>query len=533
VGYADTLLNWVLRGIFILFGVGAAIGLLRWVRLFFRDRREKYAQRIAIGMILLAIVYAAGHARLLMSRESIEAGRMRYGRYGDPRLAELNRAELRGWIKDCTGDDANALARYGVRDGEVSRVYALGEGGANFVGGGEGAENRDYTVERLFTRDLRRPVSFGEQGELHPTGTDLQLTLCLGATREAWALLEATQRPGVVVVQDVRTGALVAYAATGEAQDAPYGIKRYAIPGSVFKLAWSAIWWDTGQEDTRWPCPPQVQVGSRPIRNFESHEYSSLTVPHGMLVVSCNTAAINMAFELRRRIGGEAIADAMRSYGFAPYSDERPEAEDGFWNTGNQRWSDRMTPPPARIKLRDRYNAFEFAQTAIGQGPVDVTPVAVSRFLQAIGNGGVMLPVTFEAERMREIPEGRRIMKPETTVKLQRAMLATVDSGTAVRAVPVLQGSGWDMGGKTGTADVRRGAIPDGWFAGLMYGPDGRPRYTVVVYVANGGQGGRIAVPIAAQMTRWMAQQEAIERRAAEREKTAMAGPSSTNGGRR
>ncbi|HEU4453992.1 MAG TPA: penicillin-binding transpeptidase domain-containing protein [Longimicrobium sp.] len=526
---ADTLLNWILRGIFLLFGVGAAIALLRWTAAFFRDRREKWAQRIAIGMILLAIVYAAGHARLLMKAEELEAGRLRYAKYGDPRMAELNRAELRGWMLDCTGEDANALARYGVQDGEVSRVYPLGEAGANFIGGGTGASERDYTVERLFTRELREPRTFGEQGELHPAGTDRQFTLCAGPTRQAWTLLEQTGRQGVIVVQDVRTGALVAYAATGRAEEAPYGIKRYAIPGSVFKLAWSAIWWDSGQRDERWPCPPQVMVGSRPIRNFESHEYASLSVPHGMLVVSCNTQAINMAFELRRRIGPQAVNDAMRRFGFAPYSGENPEAEDDFWNTENERWKERMTPPPARIKLRERYNAFEYAQTSIGQGPVDVTPIAVSRFLQAIGNGGTMLPVTFEADRMKEIPEGRQIMQPTTTLKLQRAMLATVDSGTAVRAIPILQGSGWDMGGKTGTADVARGRVPDGWFAGLMFGPDGRPKYTVVVYVANGGQGGRIAAPMAATMTRYMATMHA-EQAAQETQRTAMSEPKPEGG---
>jgi cell division protein FtsI/penicillin-binding protein 2 len=70
------------------------------------------------------------------------------------------------------------------------------------------------------------------------------------------------------------------------------------------------------------------------------------------------------------------------------------------------------------------------------------------------------------------------------------------------------------MGGKTGTADVRRGHIPDGWFAGLMFTPDGRPRYSIVVYLQNGGQGGHSAAPVAALMTRWFAQQAAQEARA-------------------
>jgi len=172
-----------------------------------------------------------------------------------------------------------------------------------------------------------------------------------------------------------------------------------------------------------------------------------------------------------------------------------------------------------------RFNAFEWAQMSIGQGPVDVTPIGVSRFVSAIGNGGKMLPVTLEADRLDDVPEGRQVMKPQTSLRLQQAMLEVVQRGTGVRAVPILQGTGWNLGGKTGTADVRRGHVPDGWFAGLMFGPDGRARYSVVVYLQNGGQGGRSAAPLAAQLTRWMAQQAAAEAGQAARDSAAKAGP--------
>lgn len=520
----DTLLNWVLRGVVLLFGAGALLAIVRWLAAAARERRERWAVRIAAGMIVLAVIYAAGHARLLLSREQLEEGRMRYARFGDPRLAELNRGELRGWILDCTGEDAQALARYGVRDGEVTRVYPLGEGGANLIGGGQDAADRDYTVERLYAERLREPRNLRESGELHPVGTDMQLTLCLGPTREAWRLLAQTGLPGAVVVQDVSNGALVAYAATGTATTAPYGIKRYAIPGSVFKLALAALWWESGLPDQKMPCPSEIQVTPRrAVRNFESHAYPSLEVPREMLVVSCNTQAISMAMIMRQRLGPEAFVDAFRRYGFAPYSSDAPDAERDFWNTGNERWARRMTPPPARVKLRERYDAFEFAQVAIGQGPVDVTPIAVSRFLQAIGNGGRMLPVTMEADRLDDLPEPRQIMQPATTQKLMGAMLGVVDEGTGVRAKPIVDGTGWDLGGKTGTADVRAGQRPDAWFAGLMFGPDARPKYTVVVYVENGGQGGQRAAPIAGAMTRFMAGWTTQRAAAATRTRTAMA----------
>jgi hypothetical protein len=58
-----------------------------------------------------------------------------------------------------------------------------------------------------------------------------------------------------------------------------------------------------------------------------------------------------------------------------------------------------------------------------------------------------------------------------------------------------------------------------------MFGPDGRARYSIVVYLQNGGQGGRSAAPLAAQMTRWMAQQAAAEARQATQDSAAKARP--------
>jgi cell division protein FtsI/penicillin-binding protein 2 len=507
----ETVLDWVLRGVVIAFGAGALIALARWVRAAIRERRERWAIRLALGMLVLALVYAWGHARLLWNAEEITEGRMAWRRYGDPREAERNRGEVRGWILDCTGEDGRALARYGLRDGEIQRVYPLGEAGANLIGGGTGAEDRDYTVERLFNSHLRRPLRFGEQSELHAVGTDLRLTICMEPTRAAWQLLSATGLNGAVIVQDVQTGALVAYAATGRAEDPPFGIKRYAPPGSVFKLAVAALWWENDLPDTRMPCPPYIQTGNARIRNFESREYASISVPTGMLRVSCNTAAVRMALEMRQQLGAEAFRDAWQRFGFVTYSSGPPSAsEEEFWNTGNPAWARRMTPPPVRVRFAPRFTAHEWGQISIGQGPVDVTPLAISRFLQAIGNNGVMLPPTLEWKQLEKRGEGRRIMKESTSQKLQQAMLTVVDSGSAVAAGPRFAGTGWDLGGKTGTADVANAPRPDAWFAGLMYGPDGRARYTIVVYLQRGGQGGRIAAPIAGEMTKFMSRHPQI-----------------------
>ncbi len=503
----EAILNWLLRGIFVLLGAGAGLWVFRWLRDSWRGEEERWPVRVAVGMLVLALLYTAGHVRLLAQRETIEEGRQAYARYGDPRRTEERRAEVRGWMLDCTGDPSSALALYSRQNGIVQRAYPLGEAGANFIGGGAGADDRDYTVERLFAPALREPRDLSEAGQLHPAGTDVRFTLCSDLTAEAWRLLRATGRPGGVMVQDVTTGAVLAYAATGTSQDPPLGIRRYAPPGSVFKLALAAVWWENGLPDaTPIPCPASIQVTPRAtISNAGGFSLGTVNGPAGMLVPSCNTAAVWMALRMREQLGEQAFADAYRSYGFEPYTDSAPRDTTGaFWATDSRAWARRMSPSPSRIRMGPDTGPAEWAQLAIGQGPVDVTLIGVSRFLQAIGNDGEMLPPTIEWGIAESPSGGRRVMSPATARRLQGAMLEVVRSGTARSVAPRVANTGWALGGKTGTAQVP-GTRDDGWFAGLMHDGEGRPRTSVVVYLQGGGPGGGQPAAIAAELTRRMA----------------------------
>lgn len=519
----DVILNWALRGAFFVVGLGAGVWILRWLAHAWRHAEERWPLRIAVGMLLLAGVYAAGHTRLLLQAEQIEAGRERYARFGDPRRTELRRADVRGWIYDCTGQVDEALALYRARAGVVERTYPLGQAGANLVGGGEGADERDYTVERLYADQLRDPRSLLELGELHPAGTDMRLTLCQDATAAAWRLLQASGRPGAVVVQDVQSGALVAYAATGGPDEPPLGVKRYAPPGSVFKLALAALWWEHDlPDDIVIPCPARIQITERAsIQNFEGRAQGEVIGPTGMLVPSCNTGAVWMALRMREQLGEEAFVQAYRRFGFVPYADQAPrDTAPDFWATESEAWAERMSPPPSRIRISEQTGRAEWAQLSIGQGPIDVTVIGVSRFIQAIGNNGVMLPPTIERDVVQQRlgedeQEGVRVMSQQTALKLQSAMLQVVDRGTAASAQAYLQGLTWDLGGKTGTAQIPN-RPDDGWFAGLVFGPDRRPRYTVVVYLRGGGPGGRAPAAIGGQMVRALATQPTADAEVAE-----------------
>jgi hypothetical protein len=503
----DLLLNGALLAMFVGMGTGAGLWIVRWLRANWRQTSERWTVRVAAGMLALATLYGIAHVRLLAQRATIEAGREHYAVFGDPRRTELRRGEVRGWLLDCTGSPAQALAYYREHDGVIEREYALGEAGANFVGGGPEADQRDYTIEALFAPRIREARNLLELGQLHPAGKDLDLTLCRDLTAVAYRQLSQTGLPGAVVVQDVRTGAVLAYAATGGPEDPPLGIKRYFPPGSVFKLALTAVWWENELPDQiAIPCPAEIRVTPRAtIGNFGGAEYGTLDGPVEMLVPSCNTAAVWMALEARRRLGSEPFIEAYRRFGFLPYETTPPTDTIGdFWETSSSSWTRRMTPAPSRLRISGDTGDAEWAQLAIGQGPIDVTVVGVSRFIQAIANGGVMLPPTFEADLAASPPRGERVMSEQTARKLQAAMRQVAVRGTARSAGAILDGTGWRLAGKTGTAQVP-GQPDNGWFAAMVSPPEGDPRYTVVAMVEGGGPGGGTPARIAANVARELA----------------------------
>ena len=85
-------------------------------------------------------------------------------------------------------------------------------------------------------------------------------------------------------------------------------------------------------------------------------------------------------------------------------------------------------------------------------------------------------------------------------------MLPVVARGRAAAAAPRPGGAGWHRGGRPGPAKFPN-RPDDGWFAGLAFDGQRRPRYTVVVYLQGGGPGGRMPAAIAAELTRVLAGQ--------------------------
>jgi hypothetical protein len=331
-------------------------------------------------------------------------------------------------------------------------------------------------------------------------------TVCEAANRAAARLLAGTGVGGAVVVQDVRTGALVSYAAApGREREAD--VVTAALPASVWKLLLAAIWWDAGLDDRELPCPAQLTVNGATIRNWGAGDEGAIRVPDEMLVRSCNTAAAEMAVQLRRTLGPRALADGYRRFGVAMVADgaAAPTGPDTtFWAGASDDWRRSMSPAPGIVQIGEDDAPETWARMALGVERVQVTPLHVSRFLQAVGNGGVMLAPTTNRATAAHPSAGRRVMRARTAQRLRGAMLGVVERGTAASVRPLLAGSAWRLGGKTGTAPRPGAAKPDGWFAGLVFDASGAPRYTIVAYLRAGGSGAGEPARVAAGMTRFL-----------------------------
>ena len=189
---------------------------------------------------------------------------------------------------------------------------------------------------------------------------------------------------------------------------------------------------------------------------------------------------------------------------------------------GVQRFGVNTNPPPSDLdpsivtSIGPRKGTFKveqprFAQAAIGQGPVSVTPLEMALVAESVATGGVIREPRV-ANRIEDSDgnvlrrfgkkEWGRAMDPATAATLRQWMIGVVQSGTGTAAqIPGIQ-----VAGKTGTAENAPDQQPHAWF--IAFAPADDPQYAIAVLVEHGGSseaettGGRVAAPVAAQVLR-------------------------------
>jgi penicillin-binding protein 2 len=202
------------------------------------------------------------------------------------------------------------------------------------------------------------------------------------------------------------------------------------------------------------------------------------------LAVSSNS----FYYQVGLKVGPTELFHEARRIGYGQKTGIELRDEDGAGLLGDPAWKRKVYGEP--------WTSVDTISSAIGQGPVLVTPMQMARLYAAVANGGWLVTPHVVERRTQRRWLG---LKPDTLRALRKGLRMVVTQGTAtILNDPTLP----PVAGKTGTGeDPPR---PDhAWFGG--YAPAGKPTLVIVAFGENsGGYGGTVAAPmVKALMTTW------------------------------
>ena len=261
-------------------------------------------------------------------------------------------------------------------------------------------------------------------------------------------------------------------------------IGQLYAPGSTFKLVTGSIGVQSGDVTPDKPGYPPltayrapVPYGS-PISNFAGEVCGGTLFT--ILAQSCNSAFAQMGTET---IGPIPMIAGSEGFGFGstlPIDLPGPKA------------ASVMRPAPGADDPNGNFtrNLPQLALASIGQGPTIATPLQMALVAAAIANKGViMTPHLLDTVRDADgkvidryrSRAWKRAMSASTAATMREAMLQVVASGTATNmAIP-----GFDVGAKTGTAELNNNTENNAWMVAWGGKPGQAPSVVVAVLVPN------------------------------------------------
>ncbi len=327
-------------------------------------------------------------------------------------------------------------------------------------------------------------------------GRDLRTSIDLRLQYIAYRTLKQAvkahnARSGSVVILDVKTGEVLAmvnqptYNPNDRSQLIPERYRNRAItdifePGSSLKPIIAAAAIESGQYrpssviDT---APGRVTVGPKTIEDTRNLGRVSLTT---ILARSSNVGITKVAMTLP----SDQLWDTMTRVGLGSMTTS------GF--------------PGESAGMLSHYRDWrEVTQATIAYGyGVSVTPLQLAQAYAAIGNDGVMLPISLLLSD--ELPRGEQVLSPDTAADVRRMMEEVIRPGGTGSKASV---DGYRIAGKTGTAwkSAPGGYSTDKYFsifAGLAPASDPRLATIVVIDEPSGElyYGSDVAAPVFADV---------------------------------
>jgi penicillin-binding protein 2 len=438
-------------------------------------------------------------------------------------------AHLIGYMNQMTNDEYADLAPQGYEPSELVGRYGLERAWENYLRGKKGIER--FAVN---ARGQRIPAAEAAGLIEGPTvvepvaGHNLVLTVDAELQRLAEKAVRRHAAAAVAVVE-VATGRILTLVSkpsfepnvmTGQLTKAEEALlnqdprkpfidktlRQHYPPGSTYKFVMALAALEDGIIDPieRLTCPGSHKVGRQVFHCTSSHEHVDMVeaIQH-----SCNV----YFWKLAELVGIDRMAEVALDFGMG--------APTGLGLNGDVAG---RVPTRAWYEERTTFKIGYTINAATGQGDVEVTVMQLVMAYAALANGG-RLYVPQVVERIETAggetvvafePKLRRHVKasPANLALLERGMWMTVNTlgGTAYEYA---RSQTIEYAGKTGTAEVRsrrkkqedevelRDWHPSrshAWFAG--YAPARNPEIAIVVLIEHGGQGGKVAAPVAQQV---------------------------------
>lgn len=243
--------------------------------------------------------------------------------------------------------------------------------------------------------------------------------------------------------------------------------KEVLEPGSTFKILTLAKAYNDGlvHANDHFFCAGAYSINSKStIHCDQTHGAHGNVDPVKAIAESCNIAAAQWAL----KIGQKNFYQYMKDMGLCEKTSLQLSGE-----VNNQ-----INPDKWAVRLQT-------ATWGFGQS-MNVTPITLARAFCTIANGGYKIPLklvkSIDGVEPKEQFEPKRVLSKDSCDYLLQCMSAVMKMGTG----KALQISGYDLGGKTGTAQKMKGGKTVGHvsnFVGMI--PAKNPEAVVLVMVNN------------------------------------------------
>ena len=211
--------------------------------------------------------------------------------------------------------------------------------------------------------------------------------------------------PAALVAVDVPTGQVLA-AANSPTSGFDRAITGRYAPGSTFKVATSYAYLTRGitTPTAKVPCPATATVDGREFRNYAGESISGTPTFLQDFTVSCNTAFVGLS----PRLGADDLTTAAKALGIGAGWADSVGVEGAF---------DGSVPATS--------GGTDAAAAAIGQGRIEVSPLAMAVMAGSVGRGTFVPPVL--------VGEVARVDAPAQPARRARRRPAARDDGLGRR----------------------------------------------------------------------------------------------------